>query len=1346
MRKLFPLLPTLVALLGCISLAGCGSGTTTTCGDGNIEVGEECDDGNTANGDGCSATCQKEAGEGCGNGALDAGEECDDGNTTNGDGCSSTCKKESSATCGNTVVDTGEDCDDGNTTDGDGCSSTCKKEIPPNCGDAKVDPGEQCDDGNQTPGDGCENDCTKTGATEVVCQTLAPLPSGTCTATAGDQGRLLVGTVLTPGTLFRGGQVLVDDQGAITFVGCKADCDADAACKAAAASATTVTCPQGVITPGLINTHDHITFAQNNPYNNTGERYEHRHEWRKGQNGHKSIPSQGSATGDQVSWAELRFLFGGATSTVGSGGQTGILRNLDRANQQEGLGQKAVNFDTFPLGDSSGLPVNPTSCTSDYGGAVTPGDISGDDAYLPHVSEGIDNRAEFEFVCLSEQNPSHNVLIDKSAYIHGIGLTAADYGNMAKNGTALIWSPRSNITLYGDTAVVTEASRFGVLIALGTDWMPTGSMNLLRELRCADSLNKIYYNKYFTDRELWLMVTTNAAVATAVDDVIGTLTPGKIGDIAIFDGKTNLDYRAILDAEPKDVALVLRAGKPLYGEDSVISAFPNIGSCDALDVCTNPKKVCLQAEIGKTYPALKSSLGSIYKDFFCGEPMNEPSCKPTRSTSVKGSTVYTGDVTADDSDGDGIANATDNCPNVFNPIRPMDSDKQADADGDGVGDACDVCPRDANTSTCTVFDPNDSDGDGVPNATDNCPSKANADQMDSDSDGKGDACDTCPVANPGNQACPGTIYQIKEGAIPVGGTVALTNQLVTGRNARGFFLQIKQGDPDYDAVKGANNSGIFVFDTSNTVKVGDRISITSATVTDFFSQIELTAPVIVPVSSLDEAPPAPVVVTPAEVATGGAMAKPLESVIVQVNNVNVTDIAPALGAGDTAPSNEFVVAGMLRVNDFLYLINPFPVLGQNYGSLSGIMNLRNGDYKLEPRGASDVIGGTPILIGFGPALSYTDVGQVGSPTFPTPLTVQLSNAPSTDTFVTITPSDATSLTVVGGGVTVLAGQSSATVLVDGLKQASAVTLTATLDTTSMMADVRVIGAAELPVIASLTPPAPTVLVGSTTTFTVTLDIPAPAGGAVVTLDLNPTTAGTIPPTVAVPANTLSATFDYMDASQVMSATITADLNGSMASSVLSIQAGGSCAALGHLVISEIRSRGTAGGNDDFVELYNPTDLPVTLDTTWKLDARNHTAGGSYGTRWTGSGKTIPSHGHFLIVGSAYAQSPAGDETLTSGITDATSVKLTHSGAVVDAVCYAFDAATSASFATDPTFSCEGTPVTNPHNNATATNDDASIERKLAGNAGSCNDTGDNAADFFTQMPATPQNAMSPAVP
>jgi cysteine-rich repeat protein len=73
----------------------------------------------------------------CGNGVLETGEACDDGNTTDGDGCSAACAIEPpppSPCCGNGVLEAGEACDDGNTVDGDGCSATCTLEVGP-CGD-----------------------------------------------------------------------------------------------------------------------------------------------------------------------------------------------------------------------------------------------------------------------------------------------------------------------------------------------------------------------------------------------------------------------------------------------------------------------------------------------------------------------------------------------------------------------------------------------------------------------------------------------------------------------------------------------------------------------------------------------------------------------------------------------------------------------------------------------------------------------------------------------------------------------------------------------------------------------------------------------------------------------------------------------------------------------------------------------------------------------------------------------------------------------------------------------------------------------------------------------------------
>lgn len=75
-----------------------GISTTAVCGNGTIEGSEQCDDGNTRNGDGCSAECTIQAV--CGNGKLEGGEECDDGNTANTDGCSKKCTVETGYSCG----------------------------------------------------------------------------------------------------------------------------------------------------------------------------------------------------------------------------------------------------------------------------------------------------------------------------------------------------------------------------------------------------------------------------------------------------------------------------------------------------------------------------------------------------------------------------------------------------------------------------------------------------------------------------------------------------------------------------------------------------------------------------------------------------------------------------------------------------------------------------------------------------------------------------------------------------------------------------------------------------------------------------------------------------------------------------------------------------------------------------------------------------------------------------------------------------------------------------------------------------------------------------------------------
>lgn len=818
-------------------------------------------------------------------------------------------------------------CKGGGSGDGEGESETmADAETGSETGDGDGDTGNTGGDG----GDGDEDPL------EIVeCDTLSATTDRCEVTSAGTAGTLLQGDVLGPETVFRGGQVLIDDAGQIACVGC--DCDMEAA----AATATVVTCPDTVISPGLINTHDHITFA-NNPPLPTDERYDHRHEWRVGANGKTVVDYDSGASTEVVFGAELRFLLSGTTATASAGGRTGLIRNVDTGGQYGNVPIQTVNSDTFPLGDSNGTLIA-NGC--DYPNPTSPGEIANESAYLPHVSEGISVSAHNEFVC--QASGPNDILAPQSAFVHAIAVDGNDVAEFRPETAKVIWSPRSNISLYGDTAPVTMLDNMGVPLALGTDWVVSGSAHMLRELACADELNSTYYSNQFSDLDLWRMATTNAAFAIGSQSVMGMLKPGYVADIAIFDASEHSDHRAVIAAGLEDVVLVMRGGEVLSGDSAIVEALRP--GCESLDVCGSDKRVCAAADLGgsPTLAQIKSATDAHYPLVVCGPQADEPSCVPSRPGQ------YDGSVSEEDLDGDGILNGPDNCSSIFNPVRGFDQG-QSDVDGDGWGDVCDPCPT-IPGQDCERIDADDLDDDGVFNGSDNCPLISNANQDDMDGDGKGDACDGCPSSpNPGGEACVFSIPEIRDPATrPADGTaVRIEGAYVTAvKNVAGDYAFTVQDDSL------ADYSGILVFTQNDApgVQVGNRVTV-SGIFTEFFDTSEITSPVVVVEDAGTTLPFAPIMIADPATLADATGAEVYESMLVEIGAVSITDMNPD-GMMDF---DEFEVTGGLRIDDFItdaevdVGLNNTCAAGTMFTGITGIAGWSFGNRKLFPREAADV--------------------------------------------------------------------------------------------------------------------------------------------------------------------------------------------------------------------------------------------------------------------------------------------------------------------------------------------------------------------------------------------------------
>ncbi|TNE92389.1 MAG: hypothetical protein EP330_01680 [Deltaproteobacteria bacterium] len=1022
--------------------------------------------------------------------------------------------------------------------------------------------------------------------TETCSNTLPAPTTGELCTVSGDASTathlLLQGRVLGIDKIWEDGEVLVElgDNGTIECVGC--DCTEPS-------TTVTVSCPDGAISPSLLNSHDHIRYAKLAPDDWGDERYDHRHDWRRGTRGHTSLSASSSNTREAVLWGELRMLMGGATSIAGSISSVdagGLLRNLDNAAFNEGLGSFEANYETFPLGDQDGT-LAATGCGSYDLDTATALNFR---VYLPHIAEGIDAEANNEIRCLSSAaNGGIDLVARNTSIIHGIGVEPEDIAEISNSGSKLVWSPRSNVSLYGFTAPVTTYDAMGVPIALGTDWTPSGSAQMLRELTCADYLNEFHMGFAFTHRELWLMATRNGALALGAPDQLGTLEVGKVADIAIFDGTTRTSYDAVTKANIPDVELVLRGSKALYGDTDLLAGLrTDASTCEALADCTSENSVCLSEDAGITLADLQTAVGGAYGLYQCGETTEEPSCMPYRNDEDGDGLIFP-QSNVDDFDGDGVIDTEDLCPTVFDAGRPVDGFAQGDADGDGIGDACDACPLTTGESSCSW---GDTDDDGVPTFEDNCPEDSNPNQEDADTDGIGDACDACPNFSAASGACPEVVYDVKDGTLAVGTPVVLEHMVVTATKVdRGAFLQLDVGQPGYT---GVDYSGVWAYMPSLTLpEVGDRITIEGA-VDEFFGQRQLNSVVGYTVESQGNTLPEKESVTAAYVATGGAGAAALESVLIEVTDVQVTalDLAPVQGGGDSAPTLEFEVDNSLAIDDYLHLIDPYPELNEAFNAIGGVLAWRHAKSVLLPRSAADVEAGPGQISGWSEsAVTAPASSQVS-------VDLSLVRPAAVAETVSFSCTGATEVTCPGDLVFAIGEQTKTVDITTLAASDTPAEITASLWGSQEVLAVRVYDDSSARSVVSLDPNPLNLGLDDVGSLTVSLDLPAPTGGSTVTLASDGFV--TVQGSVVVLAGDTTASFDVTAPSTEGTDTVVATLNGS-ASSAVSVSAGWS--GTGQLFSQYLEGSGTK----KMVEIANggPGDLD-TANCSVKVYANGNT--------------------------------------------------------------------------------------------------------------------------------------------
>jgi 5-methylthioadenosine/S-adenosylhomocysteine deaminase len=328
---------------------------------------------------------------------------------------------------------------------------------------------------------------------------------------------------------------------------------------------------EGTIYPGLFELHNHPAYNAI-PLWTVPAHYARRQQWQAAPGYQRLVKNPATLlTHDPLSnnaravirFVECRALLGGVTTTQGlsikkmdaneKAAYAGLVRNVELPDDKEwpAAEDRISDFKTFDEATTTYGPI--------FGNRTKP--------FLLHLSEGTDDVSRGFFEALKK--PDGSYLIGGNLIgIHATALNPEQMRRMSRSA-GIVWSPLSNLLLYGATTDVASAASSGVPIALGSDWGPSGTKNLLGELKIAKIVSEKLGN-LFSDRDLVRMVTSTPAAMMGWGNVLGTVELGKIADLLVLDGTSKDPYAQLVEATEREIVAVLIDGRPRAGRATVI--------------------------------------------------------------------------------------------------------------------------------------------------------------------------------------------------------------------------------------------------------------------------------------------------------------------------------------------------------------------------------------------------------------------------------------------------------------------------------------------------------------------------------------------------------------------------------------------------------------------------------------------------------------------------------------------------------------------------------------------------------------------------------------------------------